>query len=160
MIYGNRHIFIADSTLVQNEASMLFHIIHNWWRLGIESSKILYREIPVLKPNVQMEGVYFEKKFILFENKKIFLADKDFKVICKPLLKKWKGNKKMEIDYLIISENAIFHITELTTVFTCKKIIIDSSNSLYQAKQWVVECKKLGISCYSVLQQGAFIERP
>lgn len=86
----------------------------------------------------------------LFENLRI-LNIRDNRIL------NYKTKRKQNIDYLIISQNINFKISELTDLINFKKIIFDSSNSFYQLKKWKKECKNLNISYHSVIDDGAFV---
>lgn len=64
----------------------------------------------------------------------------------------------LEVDYLVLSNNAIKHMNKLSSV-TFKKLIIDSSNSVYVARKVMEQAHDTGVDAYSVLQNGAFMEK-
>ena len=66
-----------------------------------------------------------------------------------------KSSLKLMVDYLIVSNNAIRHLSSLDR-FSYDTLIIDSSNSVYQAQQLADEAKANNISYHSVPSQGAY----
>jgi competence protein ComEC len=65
--------------------------------------------------------------------------------------------EKIAVDILILSKNAPVHISRITDVFTCRKMVFDSSNPIWKTNKWKQECMQLGIPCHSVAEQGAFV---
>lgn len=63
----------------------------------------------------------------------------------------------LETDYLIIGNNAVPSLETLNRTLTFDQVILDSSNSLRYTERLTSEAEKLGVSCHSVLQQGAFV---
>ena len=49
-------------------------------------------------------------------------------------------------------------IKNILDQYNPKQIIIDSSNSSYNAKKLKEEAKELGLNCWSILEDGAFVE--
>lgn len=64
----------------------------------------------------------------------------------------------IEVDYLVLSNNAEKYIDKLTSVMF-KTLIIDSSNSFYTAQRLLVEAQSSGLQVYSVLHEGAFVTK-
>lgn len=63
--------------------------------------------------------------------------------------------KGVEVDYLIIGKNAIKDITAISSI-KFKKLILDSSNSVFLVEKILKEAKEQPWDVYSVLHQGAF----
>lgn len=63
----------------------------------------------------------------------------------------------VSIDFLVISNNAISSLQEVTKRMHCGRIIIDSSNSIYLADNLMKEAGKFHHPVYSVLHDGAFL---
>ena len=85
----------------------------------------------------------------LFLDKKILLIDRP--VIFQP------QEQKINVDYIIISENPKLDIARLAQVFNCGVFIFDGSNSLWKIAEWKKVCEQLHLRCYSVPEQGAFV---
>jgi competence protein ComEC len=154
-ISGEKHLFLADSMLIENKQAMLFHIIHNWWSIGMKTDEIIFKEKISEIPHAA-DDIFIQSQYILFENKKILIADKNFDQTTRQ--SDADEIRKMKIDYLIISDNSVKSIKEITSYIDCKKIIIDSSNSKFKAEKLIEESRTLGIACYSVPDKGAFVE--
>lgn len=58
------------------------------------------------------------------------------------------------IDYLVIQRGFTGYIAELQNVFFIRKIVLDTSLSLYQQKRLLKECEELKIEVFSLSEQG------
>lgn len=148
-IDGDRNYFIADTNLVNDKSRMMFHVIHNWWQTGTETTEF----INTFNTNYESDNIAIHKKFIQFYDKRIAVVD--YKFILKKNLKPY--DDKIKLDYLLLSGNNYQSIKNISGYFDFKKIIIDGSYTEWRAKKIAEECRQLHIDCYSVPQQGAFV---
>ncbi|MDP4285355.1 MAG: ComEC/Rec2 family competence protein [Bacteroidota bacterium] len=65
--------------------------------------------------------------------------------------------KKMAVDYIIISKNPKLTIFDLAQIFDCNYYIFDASNTLWKIDEWKKECEELHLHFHSVYEQGAFV---
>ncbi len=89
-------------------------------------------------------------EFFSFKKRKIALI----------LSEKWNfliARKKLDIDYVILSNKYQASLRHLGKLFRFKTIVFDSSISYSKRKKWIKEAQELGINFYDVSQQGAFI---
>ena len=63
--------------------------------------------------------------------------------------------RNLEVDFIVISNNAVRSLPEITAEIKCRKVIIDSSNSFYFAERLLAQSLPGG-SVHSVLHHGAF----
>lgn len=70
------------------------------------------------------------------------------------LLNKYAENP-MHIDWLILSQNATFNPISIKKLFNFKGVIIDSSNSMKNAKSALDSCRKYNIKAHHIAKQGA-----
>lgn len=64
----------------------------------------------------------------------------------------------IEVDYLVISNNAVPDLNHLQPA-KLKAVIVDSSNSMYTAIKILREAGERGIAVHSVLHRGAFVSK-
>jgi competence protein ComEC len=143
-ISGTDHLFIADSSLLNDYDRMLFHIKHNWWDSGLGSAT------SGMSDNFELPFLKRENHFIQFLDKRIVLLDKSFKP--------FETESRLKADLIILSKNAKVRVEDLSKAFDFKKIIFDSSNSDKKIAYWKKNCEKLGIEYYDVNENGAFVE--
>jgi competence protein ComEC len=67
------------------------------------------------------------------------------------------GKEKINADLIIISKNAPLQMEQLIQVFNCRQIIFDASNTPRKVNKWKAEAAKLGLNCFSVVDNGAFV---
>lgn len=132
---GNTY-FVGDTVIKQDRSKTAFHIQPNRTIGGVSS---VLAGTPVHK---RFEGC----SLMVWGGKTILhVTGSEFRV-----------PDKSEVDYLVISNNAILDLSEIAELVSAKEIILDSSNSFYNADRIVSESKKTGIKVYSILHQGAF----
>lgn len=142
---GEKQILFTDSLLINDDKKIAFHIQNNRIMNGIKTNNNL---------NLNIDSVFKEvnlikrKNFIQFADKKIVIIDskRKYKEIA----------EKIEVDYLIISNNQHLKIADLLKVFKPSLLIFDSSNKTWQTNKWEKECKDFGLNYYNVLKNGAF----
>lgn len=143
-ISSKSNVLLTDSAFAKNESSLLFHVKHNWWDLGINNTKIISEN-------------YYENDLHIMNNKIQFI-DKRIVIINKDLDGNGVGEhrKKVNIDYLIISNGPKLKMKNALEFYNPKQIIFDSSNPNYKLMKWKEECVELKQSYYSVSDSGAF----
>jgi competence protein ComEC len=136
-IDGNKYYSLADSSLSEDKLLQNFNL---------QPARVS------LSANNQSNAgnlVFLQNNFYQFYNKKIIIIDNSISYL--PI------EKKVAVDYLIISKNPKIKIAELEKFFECKKYIFDASNSLWKIDQWKKECEELHLQSHSVSEQGAFV---
>ena len=131
-------LFTSLDTNKSNK-NFTYNILPLWKRLGLK------RTFQQSNQNsYDLYSYYFFKDIrILNINKSTYL--------------KYKPKRKLDSDYLILSDNVNVRISDLISYFNFEKIIFDSSNSYYKIKIWTEECHSSGIKYHSISDQGAFI---
>jgi competence protein ComEC len=135
-IEGNNYRFVGDSVLLTDGLLQNFHLKPG--RIALQLNK-----------NVESLPACFDKNgFYQFGNKKIAVLDQNAH---------YDSDKKMSVDYIILSKSPQLSIAELVKTFNCNKFIFDASNSLWKIEKWKQDCDKLNLPYHSVPQQGAFV---
>lgn len=133
--YGKAH-FLTDSVLQKDMLKTKFHILPNRLIGGVKNI------LPCDPFSRQLEGcaimVWCGKTILQIQHEQFWVP------------------VKLDVDYMIISNNAVKNLTEVTAKVHAKEIILDSSNSFYNADKLLSESKKLNIEIFSVLHRGAF----
>ena len=147
LINGKENIFISDSILFNDENKINYHLQNHWWKLDLTKTKKVNTDedfcesgnIPIFKSG----------NFIQFYDKRILILDKNFRTFPK--------SKKLKIDYAIISNNPKIKIKDIQKCFDIGLLIIDASNSHWNEKRWIKECRKENLKVHSVISSGAMI---
>ncbi len=154
-IDGSENILFTDLRLMKDENKLTFHLKNNWIKAGLDKEKVvsvkeLYKSINLKTLyTINNTRLFVRQNFISFYNTRIFFLND------KSLLKDIPS-KKIDIDFIILSNNTKVKLSEITKYLKFKTIIIDSSNSNYQTDNWLKEAINLGIKVYPVRDKGAF----
>ena len=84
-----------------------------------------------------------------FGTKRVLIIDQSVSILKPP--------SQIKVDVIVLSKNSQVHIQSLAASFDCKLWIFDSSNTPFKMKLWKSECAELGLSCYAVVDKGAFV---
>jgi competence protein ComEC len=136
VIIGREYLFKGDSSLHQNETILKFYL---------QPCRLLHR----VNNRYYTGNLLVSKNFFRYGHTSFFVVDQSYEVE--------QPAEKIVVDILILSKNAPVHLSQITDVFTCKKMVFDSSAPQWKLNKWKQECAQLGISCHSVSEQGAFV---
>ncbi len=139
-IDAKNNLLYTDSAFTKNESQLLFHIKHNWWELGIDENQIVSK-------NIRSAALNIQDNFIQFYDKRIIVINNENYRIAQPV----------NTDYIIISKDPKIKMKDILKYCAAKKIIFDSSNSIYKLKKWKEECIALHQPYYAVADSGAFV---
>lgn len=152
-IDGKKDVFIADSSLLNNDSKIQFHIRNNWWEKGLTHQEFSEtKNISSTEPlqNCLPDELFIQNHFIQFYDKTIVVIND------KKQLENVSPKGKIKVDFVILSKNVSAKVENVLSLFDARHIIIDSSNSQKKAEKWLTECKQLKIDCYAVQNSGAF----
>ena len=133
---ARKYQFIADSAIANNDTLQ---------NLYIQPARMKYR----VSFAHRIDYAEINNKIFRVGTKKIMIIDQPTTFI--PI------HKKIFIDIIIISQNPILNISNLTKVFDCRQLVFDASNTRKKIIGWKKECEQCGISFYIVADKGAFI---
>ena len=153
LIEGKTAIMVADSAFVHSKSMMAFNVLPYWWDSGVDEKNVSIIEVDQLRRTFKKNrATMVYKSFLQSGGKSIFVLN-DIELLTA------YSTSPLSIDYLILSGNISIKITDLLKKFRFKKLILDSSNSIYRTERWLKEASELGIDCYSVQHSGAFIKK-
>ncbi len=113
---------------------------------SIEASRIYYQVQKSIQP---LPGIYQNKYFFQFGEKRIAIVDKNMQYVKPP--------QKIPLDYLILTNNPTIDITALAQIFEVKLYIFGAANSLWKIGKWKQECEALHLRFHSIPEDGAFV---
>lgn len=151
-IEGKENLLLTNDQLIKNRSKLLFHVQNNWINHDLKKESIISlsrindKEIPLCWNKIMFE----QQNYLQFYQLRIAILDDQFQFK--------KVNKKLDIDLLILTKNAV-NLTKVLDMFNVKQLVIDSSHSLYQSKKIKKEATQLKINCWSVLIDGVFIKK-
>jgi competence protein ComEC len=142
---GRHNYLIADSALLQNPATINFHLAGHWRQAGISQHQFTDFFRPE-KPPVALQH-YQNYALLVWKGK-----------VCVFIYKatdNWQPIARLQPDYLIVQHNALKDLTGKETFI--RNLIIDSTNKTYIAHKLKKQALQAGIPCHSVRDEGAFI---
>lgn len=140
-INGKNTVLLTDSVFAKNKSRLSFHIMHNWWDLGVTDSR-------VISADFKTETFQLTSGFIQFLDKRIMILQY-------PIEFKSPDSEPLSLDYLIVSGNVKMTVQEIKQMFHAKMLIFDSSNSDSKIGKWKEECTALDQEYYAVKDEGA-----
>jgi len=149
IINNQKNYLFCDTTIINDPSIIEFSIKNNWLNCGYKNADL--HNIDSLQNDTILEFNNFE-----FKNKFFKYKDKKFLILRDNKLSDFYTNNKLNLDYIILSNNVYIDIADIDLLFNFDKIIFDSSNKYWRINKWEIECKKLGLEFFSVLDSGVF----
>lgn len=142
---GSSSVFIADSVLLNDKKKLGFQVENSWKSSFVDPSVYSFKNIG----KVNKEYFSSREQFCLFNGDIYFILSKMPKV---------KALQKIEIDYLVIRGKPWIVPGKINRIFTIRKqVLISGSTPAWLSEKWESEFRKLGVSCYSTHESGAFV---
>ena len=135
-ISGRDYFFKGDSILLEDGFLRNFHL---------KPSHIINR----ISETDSLSDLQHNNNAFQFDNKKILLIDQSISLV--------NLQTKTKVDIIILSRNPSIKIPDLANIFDCKQWVFDSSNSPWKTSKWKKECEQLHLSCFDVVDKGAFV---
>ncbi len=144
-VSGESGYFIADSAVLNDEKTLDFQVRNSWRSNYVQP-------VPVAVDTTDKlinRHIYWQKPFFMFRGDIYFILDKEPDI---------KPERKIEVDYLILTGKPWLDISDLLTKFSIrKKVLISGSTPAWLSEKWEKAFKKENVECYSTHQEGAFI---
>ena len=137
MIDQGRAYFMADSLLENDAGKVSFHITPNRVKSGVK--------------NIFLPGDAFQRRFpgcavMVWKGKSVLLIKN----------MAYSFPSGISVDVVIVSNDAVKDLAVLTSQIQMKYLVLDSSNSNYNATRLLSQAASGLTKVYSVLHQGAF----
>ncbi len=135
-ISGRDYVFKGDSILLEDGFLQNFHL---------KPSRIMHR----ISEADSISHLARDYNIFQLGDKRILIIEQNISFT--PLQTKTKA------DIIIISKNPSLKISNLANVFDCNQWVFDASNSNWKVNKWKKECEQLHLSCFDVVDKGAFV---
>lgn len=145
---GRKCYSLACENRLPDERDIKFNMQGNRLSLGIKPQNTLIS--PILKDTLIDQNLYINNNYIYFQDTSLKIIDQNT-VLTDSLI------FPDTLDIVVLTDNLRVKIDELTHYLKFKTLVIDASNSFYRNRSWVNECKELGLNCWSVRDQGAYV---
>ncbi|TVQ10757.1 MAG: ComEC family competence protein [Bacteroidetes bacterium] len=142
---GNCYFYGCENVL-NNPGTILFNVRDHRLKSGFRASE------PIL---LSMEEWEDQKLFV--RNGFINVAGHSARIIDGQLELPSQRFFPDTLDHLIIRGNPRWSLSNLMDVLPARTIVFDNSNHLRHHRRWKEECDSLGINCWSVALQGAYV---
>ncbi|CAN5357544.1 ComEC/Rec2 family competence protein [soil metagenome] len=129
--------FAGDSSLLKDNRNIRFHLFSNRLVNGVRNIESA-ENFASTRAGLQILN-YKGKRFL-------WIKSSAFKV-----------PERLHVDYTIVSNNSLKSLKSFSGHVFFKQLIIDGSNSSWNAERLEMEGKELGMAVYSVLRKGAFV---
>lgn len=154
VIDGRDNIVFANLDL-NNIDKIRFTAKKNWLKKGLDEEKYIElssnnKNLLSMVTTIDNKRVFYKNKFIGFENYKIFVLDKEFNSV-------ENNNKKVDVDFIVLSNNPKVRLSDIDREFNFKTIIIDSSNNNFKIDDWINENVENNYCIHNVKTDGAFV---
>ena len=145
IIEGRNCFFVSGQIPEERAGNLDFHLGENRLRAGIKP-----RRVWVGDTVVKGGHFYLRKPFLQLGMHTLLWVNQQNPAPDISLV-------PVSLDFLILSDNASFDLPYHSEYLQSTKIIIDSSSGFRQTSQWIQQCDTLGLDCWSVRHQGAFV---
>jgi len=136
VIKGRSFFFAGDSTMLTDK------ILQN---INLRPARILSR----VRSCDESVGFSAQKDMFICNSKKILVLDKS-DAFDTP-------TKKITVDVLVISKNAILSLPDLIQAFQIRQVVLDSSVPHWKINYWASACDSLHLPYHNVSEEGAFV---
>lgn len=147
---GKKSYFFADSSLLNNESKLLYHVKHNWWENGIAQVET-YPLNKLYEGDFEKNNIYIKNGIGQFYDKRFLIPNKRYRKI-KPIA-------PIQTDLLIISHNSLINAELINKLFSYKNLIIDASNSTFITNRIKDYFKENKHTTTSIISMEAFETR-
>jgi competence protein ComEC len=147
LISGRNCILLGDDRLSPDDRRLQYALGNFWVEYGV-AGHIQYQSFRL--PGGQMTPRLGDN--LLFE-----FSGRKFMVLNDETCLKWRSDHPLKVDILVITGEIKPDLPVLTDLLEASKIIIDSSVSYYRSEEWLKQCTEMGVDCWIVSRQGAFL---
>lgn len=149
-INDNNNIIFTDLSQINDKSKIQFHMRNNWILLGTKNEQFINPDTVKNGITIMNSGLFAKENFFKFYKTNIGWINNHTEL-------SEFSSCKIKLDYIIISDNPKIKIRDILNRFEVKVLIIDSSNSVYKARQFTEQCTELGVDYHAVFKSGAFI---
>ncbi|MCF6342944.1 MAG: competence protein ComEC family protein [Bacteroidales bacterium] len=145
-IHGKEHLLLLDSILCHDKNKLDYALGNSSLEWGLKFQGVSLDSCT--KEN--KTGLYFDGSFIAFGDYKVALVNgsNDYYPV---------HPGKLQFDALLVRGKRPLQISTIQKVFEVDKIILDASVPYWKSRKVEAEAGELGLSCYNVRKEGAYI---
>lgn len=137
---GNKSKLVADTSFTQNSDRIQFHLEP---KRQLAGSSLLPSEDELGLVVNDLDG----NQLIIFQGQRIFKLNQKLKV---------EFESSVEVDYLILSNESVYDLSDLVDKFEFQELIIDKSNRKFLADKLTNQAEKLNLKVHSIYRDGYY----
>jgi len=147
-IDGTNNTLLTNSSFITDKQKQSFHIKSNWAKRDLNEVQYLASDSMSLD-TILMDGkLQCVGNFSQFYNKKMVRIDNSYDLQA--------VDNKIDVNYVLVSNNSNAKLKDLYQVFNFESIIVDGSNSKWNRNRVVAEANELHIPIFNT-DEGALI---
>lgn len=150
---GDELLMLACNDMMDNKRSQEFTVSGKRLRYGHKTATYT---INLLSGDSIVTTEYWARKgdLMAFSDQKVLLIGSSEAALSYARL-----DNAFEVDYLLVVQNPRIDLEPLLEAVRPGKLIIDGSNSAWNASRWEEACHEAGVAVWNVRTQGAYISR-
>ncbi|MFP4288479.1 MAG: ComEC/Rec2 family competence protein [Bacteroidales bacterium] len=125
-----------------------FNIEGNRLSQGIKPDKTIIT--PIISDTLIDNALYINSNYVYYEDTSLKIVDEST-VFTDTLI------FPDTLDIVVLTGDIRIKINELMNHLRFEKLVIDASSSYRRNHSWIKECRELGLNCWSVRDQGAYV---
>ena len=133
-IVGNDHVFLADSSLMNDFEKMRFHIHHNWWQLDLN------------EPIASLPELIQTNDLIEFRNQRLLILNDSNRVL-----------NSIKVDYLIVKARTLQHPKEVLDRVKASVVLLSQNLDWKTRSYWETLLEEKGIDYWNMKEDGAYV---
>jgi len=146
-VYGNESVFLCDTVLMKDPLKISYKIN------GFRTENAIKRTEAVNVHEQKYKNEQFNKLngFISFGGKTIVIIDEKSGYNT--------TDSVFEADVLVLRNNPSCNLNQLRNTIQFKTLVLDGSFSSWKKEEWINECEQIGVDCYSITDDGAWLKK-
>jgi competence protein ComEC len=145
---GRKCYSMVCENRIPESRDIKFNVQGNRLSLGIKPDKTVIA--PIISDTLIDNSLYINNNYIYFQDTSLKILDQST-VLTDTIV------FPDTLDIVVLTDNLPVKINEIVNHLRFEKLVIDASNSYRKNQSWITECRELGLNCWSVRDQGAYI---
>jgi competence protein ComEC len=156
LISGKNAILLVNEDKLPYRNDLAFAFSNYWIKHEVNPPVISLDSLdPAVCYGMSVPGLYCRPSWrgsnilITFNEKRMILLRDD-------RFYRFHSKQPLQADFVVITGDLSVHADRIAREIQSNKVIIDGSVKKSRIKQWKEDCKKNGLACYVIPEQGAF----
>jgi competence protein ComEC len=153
---GKRAILLVNEGKFPDQNDLAYAFGNFWIKHGVSPLVISLDSLdPPICNGITFPGLYCRSSWrgnnmlITFNEKRMILLRDD-------RFYRFHARQPLKADFVLINKDLSVHADRIAAEIQSNRVVIDGSVKKSRIKQWKLECKKNGLACYVIPEQGPF----